>query len=250
MTYRLLLIGFLSLIVQISIGQDTSLLTQAKLADKKLKTEDALKLYQQYLLGDSSNLEVLVRCAELTLYLGNAQQKDDQKQPFYNTAFNYAHSAYIIDSSIAPSNYIMGLVLSALMNSKPIKEKLIGTKDIWGFANKAIQINPNDPKSLHLLGKWHDELYSLNPAAKAGLKLFAKDITKSSITDAIDLYEKARTFEPALIVNNVDLAIAYKKIGRADLSISILTTTIKLVPSSMEEQWYKNKAKELLESMK
>ncbi|PHX74170.1 MAG: hypothetical protein CK547_04625 [Chitinophagaceae bacterium] len=250
MTYRLLLIGFFSLIVQISIGQDNSLLTQAKLADKKLKTEEALKLYQQYLLDDSSNLEVLVRCAELTLYLGNAEPKDDQKQPFYNTAFNYAHSAYHIDSLTAPSNYIMGLVLSALMNGRPIKEKLVGTKDIWGFANKAIQVNPNDPKSLHLLGKWHDELSSLNPAAKAGLKLFSKDIPKASITDAIDLYEKARTFDPALIVNNVDLAIAFKKIGRADLSISILTTTIKLVPSSIEEQWYKNKAKELLESMK
>jgi len=250
MTYRLILIGFLSLIGQISIGQDNSILTQAKLADKKLKTEEALKSYQQYLLGDSSNLDVLVRCAELTLYLGNAEPKEDQKQPLYNTAFNFAHSAYNIDSLTAPSNYIMGLVLSALMNGRPIKEKLVGTKDIWGFANKAIQINPNDPKSLHLLGKWHDELSSLNPAAKAGLKLFSKDIPKASITDAIDLYEKARTFDPALIVNNVDLAIAYKKIGRADLSISILTTTIKLAPSSIEEQWYKNKAKELLESMK
>ena len=250
MTYRLFLVTFLFSIVQIGIGQDSATLSQAKLSDKKLKTEEALKLYQQYLLGDTSNLEVLVRCAELTLYLGNAEPKEDQKDPFYKTAFNFAHSAYNIDSLTAPSNYIMGLVLSALMNGRPIKEKLVGTKEIWGFANKAIQINPNDPKSLHLLGKWHDELSSLNPAAKAGLKLFSKDIPKASITDAIDLYEKARTFDPALIVNNVDLAIAYKKIGRADLSISILTTTIKLAPSSIEEQWYKNKAKELLESMK
>ncbi len=250
MMRRLFVTVFMFLMVGSSLGQDNSIFAQAKLADKKLKTEESLKLYQQYLIGDSTNIEVLVRCAELTLYLGNAQAKEDDKQPFYNTAFNFAHSAYNIDSLIAPSNYIMGLVLSALMNSRPIKEKLVGTKDIWNFANKAVQINPNDPKSLHLLGKWHDELSSLNPAAKAGLKIFGKDIPKASLTDAIDLYEKARTFDPALIVNNVDLAIAYKKIGRADLSISILNTTIKLVPTSIEEQWYKNKAKELLESMK
>ena len=247
---RLFVTVFMFTIVGISLGQDNSILAQAKLADKKLKTEESLKLYQHYLLGDSSNLEVLVRCAELTLYLGNAQAKEDDKQPFYINASKFANSAYASDSLNASSNYIMGLVLSALMNAKPIKEKLSGTKDIWNFASKAIQINPNDPKSLHLLGKWHDELSSLNPAAKAGLKLFAKDIPKASLTEAIDLYEKARTFDPALIVNNVDLAIAYKKIGRADLSISILTTTIKLAPSSIEEQWYKNKAKELLESMK
>lgn len=247
---RLFVTVFMFTIVGSSLGQDNSILTQAKLADKKLKTEESLKLYQQYLLGDSSNLEVLVRCAELTLYLGNAQAKEDEKQPFYINASKFANSAYTSDSLSASSNYIMGLVLSALMNAKPIKEKLNGTKDIWNFANKAIQINPNDPKSLHLLGKWHDELSSLNPAAKAGLKLFAKDIPKASLTEAIDLYEKARTFDPALIVNNVDLAVAYKKIGRADLSISILNTTIKQVPTSIEEQWYKTKAKELLESMK
>ncbi len=247
---RLFVTVFMFTIVGSSLGQDNSILTQAKLADKKLKTEESLKLYQQYLLGDSSNLEVLVRCAELTLYLGNAQAKEDEKQPFYINASKFANSAYTSDSLSASSNYIMGLVLSALMNAKPIKEKLNGTKEIWNFANKAIQINPNDPKSLHLLGKWHDELSSLNPAAKAGLKLFAKDIPKASLTEAIDLYEKARTFDPALIVNNVDLAVAYKKIGRADLSISILNTTIKQVPTSIEEQWYKTKAKELLESMK
>ena len=241
---------FMFTMVGSSLCQENSILAQAKLADKKLKTEDALTLYQQYLLADSSNVDILVRCAELTLYLGNAQPKEDEKQSYYNTAFKFANSAYSIDSLIAPSNYIMGLVLSALMNAKPIKEKLVGTKGIWNFANKAIQINPNDPKSLHLLGKWHDELSSLNPAAKAGLKLFAKDIPKASLTEAIDLYEKARTFDPALIVNNVDLAVAYKKIGRADLSISILSTTSKLVPTSIEEQAYKNKAKELLESMK
>ncbi len=250
MMRRLFVTVFMFTIVGSSLGQDNSILTQAKLADKKLKTEESLKLYQQYLLGDSSNLEVLVRCAELTLYLGNAQAKEDEKQPFYINASKFANSAYTSDSLSASSNYIMGLVLSALMNAKPIKEKLNGTKEIWNFANKAIQINPNDPKSLHLLGKWHDELSSLNPAAKAGLKLFAKDIPKASLTEAIDLYEKARTFDPALIVNNVDLAVAYKKIGRADLSISILNTTIKQVPTSIEEQWYKTKAKELLESMK
>ena len=244
------LILALSLFNLVSWSQESSTLDQAKSFDVKLKTEEALKLYDQALEIDPKNVSVLVRCAELNAFLGNAQKEPAQKMPFYEKAKVYADKALVADSTSSLSNYSMALVLGCLINFTPLKEKGPVSRQVYEYASKSIKADSNYAKAIHLLANWNNEMASLNPAAKTALKIFFKDLPKASQEEAIFLYEKARKLDPSMISNNFHLSEIYKKIGRSDLSVDILKTTIKLAPKSIEDLDYKNRSRALLESLK
>ena len=244
------LILTISFFCQVSFSQENSFLDQAKIFDLKLKTEEALKFYDQALEIDPKNVTILVRCAELNSFLGNAQKEPAQKMPFYDKAKVYANKALVVDSTSSLSNYSMALVLGCLINFSALKEKGPISRQVYEYATKSLKADSNYVKAVHLLANWNNEISSLNPAAKTALKMFFKDLPKASQEEAIYLYEKARKLDPSMISNNFHLSEIYKKIGRADLSIDILTSTIRVAPKSIEDVEYKVKAKALLESLK
>jgi tetratricopeptide (TPR) repeat protein len=90
----------------------------------------------------------------------------------------------------------------------------------------------------------------LNPAARAALKIMNKGFPAASAEEALTLYEKARKLDPGFIVNNHDLALAYKKMGKSLLAIELLNYQLKLPPKTKEDQEIKLKSKQLLESLK
>jgi len=246
----LLLLVFIVNLSVVGFSQENSLLTQANNFDVKLNTEEALKLYDQFLLTDPKNMNVLLRCVELNAFLGNVQKESDVKMPFYEKAKIYAEKALMADSVSPLSNYSMALAIGCLINFMPFKEKGQASRQIYDFATKSIQADSNFAKAIHLLATWNYEIASLNPAAKTALKFFFKGIPKATEEEAINLYEKARKLDPSMISNNVHLSEVYKKIGRADLSIEILQATIRLAPKSIEDVEFKKKAKALLDSLK
>ena len=231
-------------------SQENSLLTQANSFDVKLNTEEALKLYDQFLIIEPNNVNVLLRCVELNAFLGNVQKEPNFKVPLYEKAKIYAEKALMADSLSPLSNYSMALALGCLINFMPMKEKGQASRQIYDFTTKSVQADSNYAKAIHLLGTWNYEIANLNPAAKTALKFFFKGIPKATEEEAIYLYEKARKLDPSMISNNVHLSEVYKKIGRADLSIEILQATIRLAPKSIEDVEFKKKAKSLLDSLK
>jgi len=90
----------------------------------------------------------------------------------------------------------------------------------------------------------------LNPAARAALKFMNKGFPAASSEEAITLYEKARKLDPGFIVNNHDLAMAYKKMGKSLQAIELLNYQLKLPAKTKEDQEIKFKSKQLLESLK
>ena len=233
-----------------SWSQESTLVDQARSFDVKLKTEEALKLYDQALEIEPKNISVLVRCAELNAFLGNAQKEPAQKMPFYDKAKVYANKAWVADSTSSLSNYSMALIMGCLINSVPLKEKGPISRQVYDYVSKSLLADSNYAKAVHLLANWNNEKSSLNPAAKTAIKIFFKDLPKASQEEAIYLYEKARKLDPSMISNNFHLSEIYKKIGRSDLSVEILTVNVKLAPKSIEDVEFKNRSRTLLESLK
>lgn len=246
----LLLLVFIVNLPNAGFSQENSLLTQATSFDVKLNTEEALKMYDQFLIIDPKNINVLLRCVELNVFLGNVLKESDFKKPFYEKAKSYAEKALMVDSLSSLSNYSMALAMGCLIDFMPLKEKGQASRQIYDFATKSIQADSNYAKAIHLLATWNNEIASLNPAAKTALKFLFKGIPKATEEEAIHLYEKARKLDPSMISNNVHLSEVYKKIGRADLSIEILQATVRLAPKSIEDVEFKKKAKALLDSLK
>ena len=247
---RILFILFLGLIHVQLRAQSIQEWEAVRLLERQFKTEQAIGQYEKLLGISPSNYKLLLRLAELNCMMGNEQTDKLIRSKYYQKASEWADQMYKIDSNLADTWYAKALVLGKLIEEKPVKEKVLLTKSIKEYTERGLAIDPKHAKSMYTLAKWHDEVSSLNPAAKAAMKLIFGGLPQASLSQAIELYQKVNQLDPLFIANNYDLALAYKKNGRSDLAMELLNKQIKLAPKTREDQIIKTKSKELLESLK
>ncbi len=228
-------------------AQPTNLLEEARLLERQFKTMDAIRKYEMALVSMPNNVPVLVRLTELYCMEGNSNPNESKS--LYALANQFATRAFEVDSNRADVHYAKALVLGRLIQHASIKEKTSLTVQILEQVEIALKIDSLFTKAIYTLAKWHDEVSSLNPAARAALKFMQKGFPPASAEDAIALYEKARKLDPGFMPNNLDLAMAYKRQGKSDKAIELLKFQIKLPMKTKEDQEIKLKSKQLLESL-
>jgi len=249
MKYNYLLTFFLLAGVHL-FAQQSPLMDEARMLERQFKTMEAIKKYESLIINEPNNIPVLVRLAELYCMEGNSIGKAEESKSFYAMAGKCAEKAIALDSNRADVQYANAMVIGKMIEYASIKDKTRLTMQLRERTDKALAIDPNYTKALYTLAKWNDEVASLNPAARAALKIMNKGFPNASAEEALILYEKARKLDPGFIVNNHDLALAYKKMGKSLLAIELLNYQLKLPPKTKEDQEIKLKSKQLLESLK
>jgi len=231
-------------------AQHSPLIEEAKLLERQFKTMEAIKKYESLVLNDPSNIPILVRLAELYCMEGQSIDKEEESKSKYILAAKYAEKANAIDSNRADVQYAQAMVIGKMIEYASIKDKTRLTMQLREKTDKALSFDPNYTKAIYTLAKWNDEVASLNPAARAALKFMNKGFPAASADEAVTLYEKARKLDPGFILNNHDLALAYKKMGKSLQAIELLNYQLKLPAKTKEDQEIKIKSKQLLESLK
>lgn len=236
---------FISFMLQ---AQEPVLLVEARQLERRFKTMEAIKKYETFLVTEPNNIAVLLRLT--TLYCMEGDLNANERKSYFTFADQFSLRALGIDSNSADAHLSRAMAMGALILDAPVKEKPAMTFQIRQRIDKALSIDSFNAKAIYTLGKWHDEVSSLNPAARAALKIMNKGFPSASAAEAIELYEKARKLDPGMLPNNYALAIAYKKSGRTDLAIEVLNAQLKLPLKTSEDQAIKLKSKQLLESLK
>lgn len=249
MKYNCLITLLLLTSVQL-FAQQSPLIDEARLLERQFKTMEAIRKYESFVANDPKNIPVLVRIAELYCMEGTSIAKEQESKSMYTLADKYAEKAFSIDSNRADVMYAKAMVIGKMIEYASIKDKTRLTMQLRAMTDKALALNPNYTKAIYTLAKWNDEVASLNPAARTALKLMNKGFPAASAEDAITFYEKARKLDPGFIVNNHDLALAYKKMGKSLQAIELLNYQLKLPAKTKEDQEIKLKSKQLLESLK
>jgi len=231
-------------------AQQNPLVEEARLLERQFKTMEAIRIYESLLPKEPTNIPVLVRLAELYCMEGQTLGKEEETRSMFTMAGKYAEQANAIDSNRADVIYANAMVIGKMIEYASIKDKTRLTMKLREMTDKALAIDPNYTKAIYTLAKWHDQVASLNPAARAALKMMNKGFPGASAEEAVTLYEKARKLDPGFIVNNHDLALAYKKMGKSLQAIELLNYQLKLPSKTKEDQETKLKSKQLLESLK
>jgi tetratricopeptide (TPR) repeat protein len=78
---------------------------------------------------------------------------------------------------------------------------------------KALELNPNDGASWHVLGMWHTGVANLNFVMKAALKALFGGMPEASHEKAIECFLKADAAKPNLSTT-VELAKVYKTLNK------------------------------------
>jgi tetratricopeptide (TPR) repeat protein len=233
-----------------SFSQDVDyLIKEGELLEKAMKDEEAVKKYQEALRLSPNDLKALVKTSEMNSIIGNRQKDKKKKEEYYNAARTYAESALKVNTTDADANYVMAMAMGRMALIKSGKEKVQKVRDIKKYADASLAANPKHFKALHILGKWHLEVTTLNFAEKAALKVVYGGLPEASLPLAILNFEKARAIDPWFILNYLELSKAYKENGQSDKAIEVLTKMQKLPPKTLDDAGYKAEGKKFLESL-
>jgi len=126
------------------------------------------------------------------------------------------------------------------------KEKVAYVRDIKTYAERAVSYNPKNFKALHVLGKWHYEVTSLNAVEKAGLKVFYGGLPKASYDSSLYFYQRAAALSTSFVLNYLEMAKVYYKMKNKTKAIEMLKQAIKLPDATSEDALVKKEAAALL----
>ena len=144
----------------------------------------------------------------------------------------------------------MAIALGRTSLEKSGKEKINAAKEIKNYVDLAIKNDPLNYKAWHVLGRWHYEISNLNMIEKAAVKLLFGGLPKASMKESIAAFEKAKTLAGGFILNNYEMARAYKKNGQKDKAISILNAMLLLPNKTEDDETIKADGRKLLKEWK
>jgi hypothetical protein len=242
----LLLIGFPRLLYAQDLSQ---LLKEAQQQESIFHENEAFLKYAEVLKVDPSNLLALWKCSELSSRIGARQADKEKMRPYFFAARNYAVSALRVNPISSEANCAMAFALGRVSLVSGTKERVMLAKDVKHYAENAIRLDPNNFRAYHILGRWNYEVSNLNIAEKSFARLFYGKLPSASLEEAIYDFEKSRAINPAFILNYLELARAYHRIGEDKKAIANLhillglpnliydDTHAKLIARQMLTEW-------------
>lgn len=227
-----------------------TLMEEGKKLEQKLKDEEALAKYKQAAFIQPTNQAAILRCAALTVAIGNRQTTPEAKAQKYKEAMSFAQTAYKLDSTKAEASFMMAVVYGKFTEIEKKNESLVDyTRQIRRFADKCVALDPAFAKGYHVLGRWHLEVVSLSGIKKAALKVVFGGVGDATINDAIKWMEKCKAMDPYYTANFYDLARAYQYHTKYEKAIATLEQLQKLPTRRLEDAEIKAKGATLLQQL-
>jgi tetratricopeptide (TPR) repeat protein len=224
-------------------------LEEAAKLEKDLKEAEALDTYISVLKIQPSNVKALCRAAELSGRIGSRFKDDNRKTEYFTAAKSYAEAALKQKQDYANANYAMAYVAMKMATVTKGKERAACLRDMKNYADSALLFNPNHAGALYITGKWNTEIYDLNVAEKAAVKVLFGGMPKASLEAAILNFEKARAANPWMLVNYLDLANTYVQNHSTGKAIEVLNKMVKMPPRTGDDESLKAAGRKLLASL-
>lgn len=239
---------FISITVSVqSIAQPVEeLVKQADALEKQMKEPEAYAKFKEIVRLHPQYLYALNKCSELASRIGRMQNTKEKQADFYKAAKIYAERALKVNPKDSDANMVMSLAygrMALLLNGK---EKIQYVRDIKTYAERALAYNSKNFKALHVLGKWHYEVSSLNAVEKGALKLFYGGLPKATYDSSLYFYQRAGALSPGFVLNYLEMAKVYYKQKNKTRAIELLKQAIKLPDATSEDALVKKEAGELL----
>jgi tetratricopeptide (TPR) repeat protein len=228
-------------------SQDVSAhLNEARRLESSFKDAEALQKYLQVISVQPNNLAALCKASELYNIVGKRQSPKSKQKEYYVAALKYAQKALHINPNYPDANFAMAIASGRLALMASGEEKIKAVKQIKQYADRCIQLDPNNFKGYHILGKWHYEVSDLNSVERWLVKVAFEALPPSSLEDAIRNYEKSQKLNPGFLLNYLELARSYRRNGEKERAVQQLQTMLKLPIVTSDDATIKKKGNELL----
>ncbi|XP_013924684.1 PREDICTED: regulator of microtubule dynamics protein 1 [Thamnophis sirtalis] len=221
-------------------------------ADYLYGSGETEKLYQ--LLSEhknSENAQVLWRLARALRDLAQLSQTSaEKKKQLAYEALDYAKKALEKDNNCYCVHKWYAICLSDVGDYEGVKSKISSAFVIKEHFQKAIDLNPKDATSLHLMGIWCYTFADMPWYQRNIAAILFSTPPSSTYEEALQYFEKAENVEPNFYSKNLlFLGKTYMKLNNKKMALLWLTKARDRLPHTEEDKQVQKEALEILNSI-
>lgn len=221
------------------------LLQQARVLEKNNQDDQALLKYEEYLKIVPSNVTINCKLSELYSRVGKMQKGKQVQTDYYKKASLYASKALKLQPASAEAHFVMSVAYGNLAIVAFGADKIDAVRKVKYYAEKTVQLDPNNFKGYHVLGKWNAEVSALNSVEKWLVKVTFGGLPPASFDKAIECFDKSRKLNPSFLLNYLELAKCYLEKDDKRKAGEMLQFIEKAPMGSSEDLLTKKEAEEL-----
>lgn len=166
------------------------LLAQADALQSQNKFKEQIELLEQAVQSGNSNNEILWRLAR-AYYQQGSETEGEERTKMYEKGYEYAQQAVKADENHFAGHKWCGILLGALGEGKPIKDRIGNAYTIKEYFTRALDASPNDATVLHAMGKWCFTVSSVSWVERQAASLLIATPPSSTFEECLTFLLKA-----------------------------------------------------------
>ena len=208
---------------------------------------DAYAQYAVALQAEPANFHALCRMSRAESELGEDATGEERRR-LVAAAVEHARAAVRIAPDSAQGHVWLAVALGRQALKEGPKGKLSLAREIKSEADRALAIDPNNGRALHVRAVWNREVASLNFFERAAANTVLGGVPAGASKDnAVRDLEKAVSLEPNYVNHRLELGRTFRMLRRWDDARRELEKAIALPPTSnSRDPKFQDQARELL----
>lgn len=195
---------------------------------------------------DSKDVEILWRLSRVLFNMSKTSSETEAKE-MIEEGYNLIVKALSIKEDHYAVHKWMSILLDTKSAMESTKSRIQQLYNVKRHMLRAIELNPKDATTLHMLGSW---CYGVSELAwyqrKIASLVFGEPPT-SSYEEALVYFEKAEEADPNFYSQNLlMLAKTYLKLGKREDALKYLKMTAEYPTTNHEDVQAKKEAQEML----
>ncbi len=228
MRYLLIFLLILSVLMETSTAQPVqnycdSLLQQAIQERHQKRFDEAASLMDSYLKTCGDSLQYALQLSILNLekadaeYNGNGKRSKSERLKWFQDGLYFAKIAYEINPKHKLAVEYQALAFAGIISVSNLYQQAHLADSVRIYAEKMLELDDDNDRALHILGRWHYEVAGLGWMVRFFSKLFFGIAPQGDYSKSIDYFERAVALDD-YVVHNYWLAMALLKSKQKELA--------------------------------
>ena len=197
---------------------------------------------------DPNNAEVLWRLSRTKVDLGEQRTRDEEREQFYQQAFEDAEAAIAADSASARA-YLAGAIAAGRVGLiSGTRRKVEMSRTVKEYVDRAIELNSDLPAAYHVRGRWNYEVASLGFFSRTVVRAVYGGLPDASYEAAVVNFERSIALDDR-VVDRLELARTYLAMDQETQARTELQRALELPNKDPDDPQYKKEARELLDDI-
>ena len=129
---------------------------------------------------------------------------------------DYAQKAAALAPENAEAQLSVAISYGKMLPFMDTKSQFQASPRIKAYAEKAIQLDPENDLAWHVLGRWHRTLSDVNMLKRTVASFMYGQLPKTTTEKAVSCFEKALEINPRRLMHYIELGRAYAQMGKTE----------------------------------